>query len=116
MNPSQQVAIFDTTLRDGEQARGGAMSLQDKLAIACMLDAMGVDVIEAGFPLSSTVSFEAVVRVAEVVKHRTVCAIARATEHDIDAAALALKGALHPRIHTFIATAPQPYAGKAWYE
>ncbi len=106
MKTVQKVAVFDTTLRDGEQARGAAMSLADKLRIARTLDAMGVDVIEAGFPASSTASYEAVEQVSMQVEHAVVCAIARATENDITKAASALSHAKRSRIHTFIATAP----------
>ncbi len=98
------VIIFDTTLRDGEQAPGAAMTLGEKVRIAGALDALGVDVIEAGFPVSSPQQFEAVVAVAEAVRRPTIAGLARAVEGDIQAAIDALKGAARPRIHTFIAT------------
>jgi 2-isopropylmalate synthase len=106
MQNDTRVSVFDTTLRDGEQARGAAMTLHDKSRIADMLDGMGIDVIEAGFPVSSAASFEAVRVVSSIAKNAAVCAIARATEADIDAATAALEHARRPRIHTFIATSP----------
>ncbi len=99
-----RVIIFDTTLRDGEQSPGASMNLDEKLRIAEVLEGMGVDVIEAGFPISSEGDFEAVNEIAKVVKDSTVCGLARATKIDIDRCAEALKPAKRGRIHTFIST------------
>jgi len=101
-----RVVIFDTTLRDGEQSPGASMNLEEKLRIAEALEAMGVDVIEAGFPIASNGDFEAVSEVAKVIKDSTVCGLARAGTKDIDRAAEALRPAKRKRIHTFIATSP----------
>jgi 2-isopropylmalate synthase len=102
----QRVIIFDTTLRDGEQSPGAAMTLEEKIEVAEFLDAMGVDIIEAGFPISSSDDFEAVREVSRRVKNAVVCGLARAGFKDIDRAGEALKGARRPRIHTFISTSP----------
>jgi 2-isopropylmalate synthase len=99
-----KVQIFDTTLRDGEQVPGCKLNTQQKLVIAKRLDILGVDVIEAGFPVSSPGDFEAVSEIAKVVKNATVCALSRANKKDIEVAAKALKYAKHPRIHTGIGT------------
>ncbi len=99
-----RIVIFDTTMRDGEQSPGASMNLDEKLRIAEILDNMGVDVIEAGFPIASDGDFEAVNEIAKVAKKSIVCALARATKIDIDRAAEAIKPAKRPRIHTFIAT------------
>ncbi len=101
-----KVIIFDTTLRDGEQAPGATMNLEEKLLIAKALEKMGVDVIEAGFPAASNGDFEAVNRIASVIKNSTVCGLARAKKSDIERTAESIKPALKPRIHTFIATSP----------
>ncbi len=103
---SERVQIFDTTLRDGEQSPGAAMTLQEKLEVAEFLDSMGVDIIEAGFPISSAGDFEAVSEISKLVKNASVCGLSRAGFKDIDAAGEALKLAKRPRIHTFIATSP----------
>lgn len=100
------VVIFDTTLRDGEQSPGASMNLEEKLRIAEVLEDMGVDVIEAGFPIASEGDFEAVHSIAKVVKNSTVAGLARATKADIDRCAEAIKPAESGRIHTFIATSP----------
>src|SRR5690242_5341097 len=100
------IQIFDTTLRDGEQSPGAAMTHEEKLQIAELLDEMGVDVIEAGFPISSPGDFKAVSEISKVVKNASVCGLARAGFKDIDRAGEALKGAKRPRIHTFISTSP----------
>jgi 2-isopropylmalate synthase len=100
------VRIFDTTRRDGEQSPGAAMTLSEKVELAQTLDQMGVDVIEAGFPISSQGDFEAVRAVAGVVKRSIVCGLSRAGEKDIARAAEALRGAPRFRIHTFISTSP----------
>jgi 2-isopropylmalate synthase len=100
------VKIFDTTMRDGEQSPGASMTAADKIELAQTLDAMGVDVIEAGFPISSNGDFEAVRAVAGVVKSAVVAGLARAGAKDIERAAEALKPAKRSRIHTFISTSP----------
>ncbi|NBO20088.1 MAG: 2-isopropylmalate synthase, partial [Proteobacteria bacterium] len=99
-----RIFIFDTTLRDGEQSPGAAMTLAEKLRLADMLDAAGVDVIEAGFPAASEGDFAAVVAVAERLTSASAAALARAAENDIRKAGEALRKARKPRIHTFIAT------------
>ncbi len=103
---NNRVIIFDTTLRDGEQAPGCSMNLEEKLRVARTLDEMGVDVIEAGFPIASNGDFEAVQAVAKAVQNARVCGLARAAKRDIDRAWEALKGAQRPRIHTFLSTSP----------
>jgi len=100
------IVIFDTTLRDGEQSPGVSMNLDEKIRIATVLEKMGVDVIEAGFPIASNRSFEAVHEVAKRVKNSTVCGLARATEADIERCAEAIEPADRKRIHTFISTSP----------
>ena len=101
-----RVIIFDTTLRDGEQSPGASMNLEEKLRIAELLEEMGVDVIEAGFPIASNGDFESVSEVAKLVKESTVCGLARSARGDIERAADALKPAKQSRIHTFISTSP----------
>ena len=101
-----RVYIFDTTLRDGEQSPGASMTLEEKLQIAELLDTMGVDIIEAGFPIASKGDFESVTEVAKLVKNAQVCGLARAGAKDIDRAGEAVKHAQNPRIHTFISTSP----------
>jgi 2-isopropylmalate synthase len=101
-NMSDKVIIFDTTLRDGEQTAGVHFSANDKVEIASALAAMGVDVIEVGFPGASPAEMKAVSAVAGVVRNRTLCALARAIPADIDAAAEALRGAASARIHVFL--------------
>ena len=101
-----QVIIFDTTLRDGEQSPGCSMNLEEKLRVATMLERMGVDVIEAGFAIASRGDFQSVNEVAKVVTGSTVCSLARASRNDIDRAAEALAPAARKRIHTFISTSP----------
>jgi len=103
---SERVIIFDTTMRDGEQSPGASMNLSEKLRIAEVLEEMGVDVIEAGFPIASEGDFEAVNEVAKLVTESTVCGLARASRVDIERAAEAVKPAKRPRIHTFISTSP----------
>jgi 2-isopropylmalate synthase len=103
---SNKVIIFDTTLRDGEQSPGASMNLDEKIRIAETLEEMGVDVIEAGFPIASNGDFEAVNEIAKLVKNTIVCGLARSGRGDIERAAEALKPAARPRIHTFIATSP----------
>jgi len=101
-----RVLIFDTTMRDGEQSPGASMNLDEKLRIAEVLEGMGVDIIEAGFPIASDGDFEAVNEIAKMVKNSIVCGLARATKIDIDRCADAVKPAERSRIHTFIATSP----------
>lgn len=102
----RRVEIFDTTLRDGEQTPGVSLTVEEKVEIAKALERLNVDVIEAGFPISSQGEFEAVKRISEEVSGPVVAALARAVEKDIDRAAEALKNAERKRIHTFIATSP----------
>jgi 2-isopropylmalate synthase len=87
-----RVVIFDTTLRDGEQSPGASMTIDEKLEVAQLLDEMGVDIIEAGFPIASEGDFESVSAIAKVVKNATVCGLARASFKDIDRAADLLAG------------------------
>ena len=101
-----RVLIFDTTLRDGEQCPGASMTLEEKLQVAELLDEMGVDIIEAGFPIASNGDFESVTEIAKIVKSATVCGLARAGQKDIDRAGDAVRHAVRPRIHTFISTSP----------
>ncbi|MEY4414387.1 MAG: 2-isopropylmalate synthase [Pseudomonadota bacterium] len=101
---ADQLIIFDTTLRDGEQSPGASMTKDEKLRIARQLERLKVDVIEAGFAASSNGDFEAVKAIADVIQDATVCSLARANDRDIGRAAEALKGAARARIHTFIAT------------
>lgn len=103
---SNRITIFDTTLRDGEQSPGASMNLEEKLRIAELLAEMGVDVIEAGFPIASKGDFEAVREVATLVGNATICGLARSSRGDIERAAEALKPAERRRIHTFISTSP----------
>ena len=99
-----RVKIFDTTLRDGEQSPGCSMNLNEKVRMATKLQALGVDIIEAGFPIASEGDFAAVKAVAAICRHVTVAALCRTAEQDVARAAEALAGAAHPRIHTFVAT------------
>ncbi|MEK9755615.1 MAG: 2-isopropylmalate synthase [Bacteroidota bacterium] len=99
-----QVKIFDTTLRDGEQVPGCKLDTISKLILAEKIDQLGVDIIEAGFPISSPGDFNSVVEISKIVKNASVCALSRANEKDIDVAAESLKNALKPRIHTGIGT------------
>lgn len=103
---NNKLIIFDTTLRDGEQSPGASMTKDEKMRIAKALEAMHVDVIEAGFPIASDGDFEAVKAVADIIKDSTVCALARAKKIDIERAGEAIKGANSARIHTFIASSP----------
>jgi 2-isopropylmalate synthase len=99
---SDKIYVFDTTLRDGEQVPGCQLNLEEKLMIAMQLDKLGVDIIEAGFPVSSPGDFKSVEGISKVVQNATVCGLTRAVKHDIEVAALALKHAKKPRIHTGI--------------
>ncbi|MBC8049573.1 MAG: 2-isopropylmalate synthase [Chitinophagales bacterium] len=105
-NDSGRVFIFDTTLRDGEQSPGASMTHEEKIQIAELLDAMGVDIIEAGFPIASNGDFQAVSEISGIVKNAVVCGLARANPKDIDRAGEAIKNARRGRIHTFIGTSP----------
>ena len=99
-----QVKIFDTTLRDGEQVPGCKLDTKSKLILAEKIDVLGVDIIEAGFPISSPGDFKSVVEISKIIKSASVCALSRANEKDIDVAAESLKYAKKPRIHTGIGT------------
>ncbi|ERP31651.1 2-isopropylmalate synthase [Chitinivibrio alkaliphilus] len=103
---SERVIIFDTTLRDGEQALSASLSLEHKLRIARQLERLGVDVIEAGFPVSSPEDFRSVKAIADTVTDSTVCGLSRAVKADIEACGAALKNAERSRIHTFVGTSP----------
>ncbi len=102
MSEAKRVIIFDTTLRDGEQAAGGTLNVQEKLDIARQLERLGVDVIEAGFPVTSPGDFDAVSLIAREIRTPVICALARAHPKDIDGAWEAVKQAKHPRIHVFL--------------
>ncbi|MEL7107257.1 MAG: 2-isopropylmalate synthase [Pseudomonadota bacterium] len=106
MTDKNQVLIFDTTLRDGEQSPGATMTHNEKLEIAELLDDMGVDIIEAGFPIASEGDFAAVTEIAKNAKSSVICGLARANFKDIDRCWEAVKHARAPRIHTFIGTSP----------
>ncbi|MES2848212.1 MAG: 2-isopropylmalate synthase [Bacteroidota bacterium] len=99
---ANKVHIFDTTLRDGEQVPGCKLNTKEKVELALKLEELGVDIIEAGFPISSPGDFESVSQIAAVITKATVCGLTRAVEKDIEVAAEALKGAVRPRIHTGI--------------
>jgi len=101
---AEKIQIFDTTLRDGEQVPGCKLNKKQKLEIAARLDELGVDIIEAGFPISSPGDFEAVNAISKLVKNATVCGLTRANKKDIESAAKALQYAVKPRIHTVIVT------------
>lgn len=101
-----RIIIFDTTLRDGEQSPGCSMNLEEKLRMARLLEELGVDVIEAGFPIASPGDFEAVQAISRVVKNSVIAGLSRATKKDIDASAQAIADAPRKRIHTFISTSP----------
>ncbi|MGC8529799.1 MAG: 2-isopropylmalate synthase [Leptospirillia bacterium] len=100
----ERVRIFDTTLRDGEQSPGASMQKEEKLQIARQLEKMGVDILEAGFPVASPDDFAAVCAISEEIRHASVCALSRCRSQDIEAAARSLEKARSPRIHTFLAT------------
>ncbi|MFA5449462.1 MAG: 2-isopropylmalate synthase [Clostridia bacterium] len=102
----RHIKIFDTTLRDGEQAPGCSMHLNEKIEVALALERLKVDIIEAGFAISSKGDFESVKTVAEIIKDCSVASLARSVKKDIDAAYEAVKGAVAPRIHLFLATSP----------
>jgi len=100
----EKIIIFDTTLRDGEQAPGASLNPQQKLEIAFQLEKLGVDVIEAGFPIASRGDFQAVKDISRKIKKTAICGLARCLKPDIVAAHKALMAAKHPRIHLFLAT------------
>lgn len=102
--PNKRIQIFDTTLRDGEQVPGCQLNTDEKIEVALALEALGVDVMEVGFPISSPGDFYSVNKIANIIKDTTVCALSRAVEKDIEVAAQALEGAARPRIHTGIGT------------
>src|SRR5438105_13791055 len=102
--PDDRLIIFDTTLRDGEQSPGASMNLAEKLEIAHALKELGVDVIEAGFPIASPGDFESVQAVARQVEGPVICGLARCNPEDIDRAWEAVKDAARPRVHVFLAT------------
>ena len=101
-----KIIVFDTTLRDGEQSPGCSMNTEEKIKIALQLEKLGVDVIEAGFAAASPGDFDAISRIAEIVKKSSICSLARAIDNDIKQAGLAVCKAQNHRIHTFIATSP----------
>ena len=101
---SQKVFIFDTTLRDGEQVPGCKLNTKEKLELAVKLEELGVDILEAGFPVSSPGDFESVNQIAKTLKNTVVCGLSRAVQNDIEVAAAALKPAKRFRIHTGIGT------------
>ena len=105
-NEYKNIKIFDTTLRDGEQSPGMSMNLKEKIEMAKQLERMGVDIIEAGFAISSPGDFISVKTIAETLENCTVASLARATKEDIDRAWEAVKGAVDPRLHIFLATSP----------
>ena len=102
--PSDKIFIFDTTLRDGEQVPGCKLNPTEKIEIALALEALGVDIIEAGFPISSPGDFDSVSEISKVIRNSTVCGLSRAVQKDIETAAAALRFAKRPRIHTGIGT------------
>ncbi len=102
--PNKRIQIFDTTLRDGEQVPGCQLNTDEKIEIAKALEALGVDVMEVGFPISSPGDFKSVKEISKVIKYTSVCALSRAVEKDIEVAAEAIKDAAKPRIHTGIGT------------
>jgi 2-isopropylmalate synthase len=104
--PPDHVVIFDTTLRDGEQCPGATMTLEEKLEVADLLDSMGVDIIEAGFPIASEGDFESVREIAKRAQNAVIAGLARAVSADIARAGQAVRPARRPRIHTFVSTSP----------
>ncbi|MFT4060742.1 MAG: 2-isopropylmalate synthase [Edaphocola sp.] len=108
----RKVLIFDTTLRDGEQVPGCKLNTKEKIGIALQLEALGVDIMEVGFPISSPGDFESVAQIAAIIKNATVCALSRAVQKDIEVAAAAVKNAARPRIHTGIGTSDSHIVSK----
>lgn len=109
---NNKVDIFDTTLRDGEQVPGCKLNTKEKIELALQLEALGVDIIEAGFPISSPGDFESVNEISKIIKNASVCGLSRAVQKDIETAAEALKYATRPRIHTGIGTSDTHIKGK----
>src|SRR5687767_434078 len=109
---NNKVFIFDTTLRDGEQVPGCKLNTKEKIELALKLEELGVDIIEAGFPISSPGDFESVNQISKIIKNATVCGLTRAVQKDIEVAAEALKPAKRPRIHTGIGTSDYHIKGK----
>ena len=109
---TNKVHIFDTTLRDGEQVPGCKLNTEEKVALALELEALGVDIIEAGFPISSPGDFESVTEISKIISNATVCGLTRAVQKDIEVAADALRFAKRPRIHTGIGTSDYHIQGK----
>src|SRR5690554_5591714 len=101
---AEQIYIFDTTLRDGEQSPGVSLNMHEKLEVARQLESLGVDAIEAGFPAASKGDFEGVKAIAQAIRRPVIAALARSVKEDIDKAWEAVKYAARPRIHVFIAT------------
>src|ERR1700754_1136809 len=97
---AEKIYIFDTTLRDGEQVPGCKLNADEKLELALKLEELGVDILEAGFPVSSPGDFKSVEEISKVITKATVCALTRAVKNDIDVAGAAIKKAKRPRIHT----------------
>lgn len=112
MSDSNKVHIFDTTLRDGEQVPGCKLNTKEKIELALSLEDLGVDIIEAGFPISSPGDFESVHEISKIIKHVSVCGLTRAVQKDIEVAAEALQYAARPRIHTGIGTSDYHIKGK----
>ena len=106
MSEKNKVIIFDTTMRDGEQSPGASMSIEEKIQISRIFDEMGIDIIEAGFPIASPGDFEAVTAISKILKNSIPCGLARSNKKDIDACYESLKAAPRFRIHTFISTSP----------
>ena len=104
MSDSQMIRIFDTTLRDGEQSPGATLNLQEKIEIARKLEAMGVDVIEAGFPITSQGDFDSVSAISQEIQNSIVCGLSRCVPRDVERAGEAIKKAKHGRVHVFCAT------------
>ena len=106
MRDKEKVFILDTTMRDREQSPGASMSVEEKVQISRVFDEMGIDIIEAGFPISSPGDFEAVTAISKGIKNSIPCGLARATRKDIDACTESLKNSKRFRIHSFISTSP----------
>src|SRR5687768_8597506 len=104
MSDPARVRVFDTSLRDGEQAPGFSMTALEKLRLATQLDRLGVDIIEAGFPIASDGDFDAVSTIAREIRRPIIAGLARACRGDVERAARAVNAAAHPRIHVFLAT------------
>ena len=112
MSDSNKVHIFDTTLRDGEQVPGCKLNTKEKIELALALEDLGVDILEAGFPISSPGDFDSVNEISKIITNATVCGLTRAVQKDIEVAAEALKYAKRPRIHTGIGTSDYHIKGK----